>query len=111
MEVNEGVFLRLLAKLMDRSKAYRQLLVRTEHRCLAVVKVEHPKTCDIFYFVPTCLGFGALNAVIGFNLFARVLHFVLNEGGAIPRIHFPTTSVISSWSRQQAMGDHDVVNF
>ena len=50
---------RLLGRMVDLSKAHRQLPLRTRHRRLAIFEVVKPRSHEILFYTPTCLGFGS----------------------------------------------------
>ena len=78
---------KLQARLVDLKRAYKQLARRPEDAPFAIFGLPR-RDGSWAFFEALALGFGARNAVNGFNLPARALRFILNTGLLIPTTHF-----------------------
>ena len=78
---------RLKARLIDLKRAYKQLCRTPEDEDFAIFGLLSPEGV-LLYFEAIALGFGGRNAVLGFNLPARALRFILNTCLAVPVTHF-----------------------
>jgi hypothetical protein len=78
----------LLGRLIDLEKAYKQLGLSPSERHLAIFALFCSETATWSFFEALALGFGARNAVWGFNLFARALWFLLTVGLWLAVSHF-----------------------
>jgi hypothetical protein len=79
---------RLLARLIDLEKAYKQLGIPLTERHLAIFALFSSSDEAWSFFEALVLGFGSRNAVFGFNLFARALQFLLAVGLWLAVSHF-----------------------
>ena len=79
--------LKLVARLIDLTRAYKQLARQPSDAYLAIFAVQN-ESGEWEYYESLSLGFGARNAVLGFNLMARALRHILNEGLWIAATHF-----------------------
>ena len=77
----------LKARLIDLKRAYKQLARRPSEAPLAVFALQTAEG-EWCFFEAVALGFGARNAVLGFNLAARGLRHVLNVLLYIAATHF-----------------------
>jgi hypothetical protein len=77
----------LVARLIDLARAYKQLGRSTDHAQFAIFALQD-LTGKWFFFVASALGFGSRNAVLGFNLSARALRFILTKGLRVAVTHF-----------------------
>jgi hypothetical protein len=78
----------LRARLVDLRRAYKQLAVNPKQAHLAIFAVKPPGAQEVQFFEAHVLGFGARNAVLGFNLFARALRHVLTHLLMVTVTHF-----------------------
>ena len=77
----------LTARLIDLKRAYKQLArsPRDAELCIFALQDEHGVW---HFFIALALGFGARNAVFGFNLAARAIRFILCRGLWVSASHF-----------------------
>ena len=78
----------LRARLIDLEKAYKQVARHPRHAHLAIFGVYCSEKQYWSFFEALALGFGSRNAVLGFNVFARALRFILATGLWVPVSHF-----------------------
>ena len=77
----------LKARLIDLKRAYKQLANNPRDAPFAIFGLKDPDGNWVF-FEALVLGFGSRNAVMGFNLMARALRFIMNLGLLVPVTHF-----------------------
>ena len=77
----------LLARIIDLERAYKQLARPAWEAHLAIFALL-TEGGEWRFFEGVALGFGARNAVFGFNLPARAIRFVLNVCLFVPATHF-----------------------
>ena len=70
---------KILCRLWDLEKAYRQLASAPKHRSLAVIAVWSPKAKKLEYYKLAALPFGASASVLGFNWTSHALCSCLVE--------------------------------
>ena len=78
----------LQARLVDLARAYKQLPAHPSDEAMAFYAVWNPHLRRAEIFAPVALGFGARNAVNGFNAFARAIQFILVAGLLVPVLHY-----------------------
>ena len=78
----------LVARLVDLAKAYKQLAKDPQHSAISLFAVLNPETGLTEIYEPLALGFGARNAVLGFNLYARALAWLAIVGLGATLTHF-----------------------
>ena len=78
----------LLARLIDLARAYKQLARDATDTDIAVFCLPFLTGDDTAFFEAVALGFGARNAVKGFNLFSRGLRHLIIVGLRCPATHF-----------------------
>ena len=78
----------LLGRLIDLARAYKQLARDPKDADIAIFCLPYLSGLEMAFFEAIALGFGARNAVKGFNLFARGLRFLIVVGLACPTTHF-----------------------
>jgi len=79
---------RLVGRLWDLAKAYRQLPRDPSQAHVSIVAVFHPMTSRWIFFEQLAMAFGETSAVFHFNLAARGLQFILTRLFAICCSHF-----------------------
>ena len=77
----------LLARIIDLERAYKQM-ARPPHEAHLAIFALMTGEGEWKFFEGTALGFGARNAVFGFNLPARAIRHVLNVCLWVPATHF-----------------------
>ena len=77
----------LKARLIDLKKAYKQLAIHPRDAPFSIFGIKD-LSGEWVFFEALVLGFGSRNAVMGFNLMARALRFIINAGLMIPVTHF-----------------------
>ena len=78
----------LSGRLIDLARAYKQLARDPADSDLAIFFLSNPLDGVLAFFEAVALGFGARNAVKGFNLFARALRHLIIVGLVCPTTHF-----------------------
>ena len=77
----------LLARIIDLERAYKQM-ARPPHEAHLAIFALMTSEGEWQFFESTALGFGARNAVFGFNLPARAIRHILNVCLWVPATHF-----------------------
>ena len=77
----------LVARLLDLKRAYKQLGLDPADVSIAVFALLNGNG-DWEFYESLVLGFGARNAVLGFNLAARAIRHFANVGLALPVTHY-----------------------
>ena len=79
---------KLLGRLLDLKRAYKQLSRAVKDSALSVFSLPGPNGGEPEYYEAVVLGFGARNAVLGFNYAARAVRHVANVGLYLAVTHF-----------------------
>ena len=86
-ELDEVAARALLARIIDLERAYKQMARPPWEAHLAIFALM-TEGGEWQFFESVALGFGARNAVFGFNLSARALRYILNTCLFVPATHF-----------------------
>ena len=74
----------------DLKSAFRMLPLLVCHRCLLILKAQHPITGEWFYFIDLCLPFGASISCVHFQRFSNALKAIVEYRSNKLRITFIT---------------------
>lgn len=72
----------------DHEEAYKQLPIDPADQRNAIIALRHPKSGKWFGFITRTLIFGAVAAVLHYNVFSRLWTAVINKARGIPMICF-----------------------